>query len=603
MSLLLLRNGPRSLAPRIGGRLFGSVSTRSDESLAGHNHSSNNQRERELIFNVLSTQPSPREARKFLNSVRGSETLKHQREFEEYQAKLASIKEEASAKPVYGELLRKKSSSIDSKLNQEQIVSDIVVPRRLTSIVFVDDLADGLAYKRVGKLLAQIQRLGVVPIVLLSTKDDSPGYREAIKQVHGLADAIESEGGKARPINEGIFYSNPFTQSELSVDPELLGSAISQNQIPIIAPIVANVSLKLSQLNIESSAALLIKTLSNCCSSTNLPMPGTKGEFSLLLARLIYLTKHQGITNDKGFQRFVNLEQDFDHVLSNGCQQGGMLGLMRNCLEILPPTAAGIVASVYSDPSLVMKGLISERPVSTNAVSNVVEKRDNRALADQIKINARPDYKPLANYPFVNLPTKPQIIVDDAKATKGDSLRVVPNQFTLLRHGFKIQQHTALETCDLPRLQALLESSFKRKLDNENYFDRLKSLKHGFKIIVAGDYEGAVIVTYESSGDKGFAYLDKFAVLPDVQGTGMADILWTQLVTTAGNCLWRSRNDNGVNKWYFDRSHGHFRSPVSEDPKSTRWVFFWYQDRSSSLSMSDIQNGIDVANSIPASFI
>jgi amino-acid N-acetyltransferase len=83
-------------------------------------------------------------------------------------------------------------------------------------------------------------------------------------------------------------------------------------------------------------------------------------------------------------------------------------------------------------------------------------------------------------------------------------------------------------------------------------------------------------------------YLDKFAVLPSHQGDGTVDFLWVALhdesyglghpfsanpnggkggIGESCDLVWRSRSDNPVNKWYFDRSTGHIRMG--------QWVLFW----------------------------
>ena len=92
-------------------------------------------------------------------------------------------------------------------------------------------------------------------------------------------------------------------------------------------------------------------------------------------------------------------------------------------------------------------------------------------------------------------------------------------------------------------MRSLIEGSFGRKLDINKYVERLKkSLR---EIILVGDYQGAAIVTVEDD----VSYLDKFSVAPNNQGTGVADILWKQLQIRFPNLLWRSRDDNFVNKW------------------------------------------------------
>ncbi|KAJ2724444.1 Amino-acid acetyltransferase, mitochondrial [Coemansia sp. Benny D115] len=573
-----------------------------------------NQRERELILSVLSTVPSPREARKFLNSVSGSETMRTQRQFEEQQAQLAATQPQTATAPIQSTRAVIPEETPCASRQQAEPVA-----RRLTAAVFIDGSAQSpLACQRMGKLLAQIQRLGVAPVVLLSgALSDGSGYRQVIRDVHKLADAIESEGGRARPVNEGVFYTNPYSRAEVSVDAELIGSAIAQGRIPIVSPLVANHSLQVQVLGADVAAPALARALAQSTSQQH-AMPGSKGQFSLLLARLIMLSAADGLSASNGtFHRFVNLQEDFDSVLYD-CRQADTLKLMRDCLGILPPTAAGIVASVNSDPSLVMKGLISERPVSTqhqSAMRRLRFEEDAQKRRSELSKQGVPDYKPLSNYPFGRIGDAIASSANKQSAPGSDENTEVPTQFTLLRHGFRIQRHRSLDSCNLPRLRSLLESSFKRTLNGGQYFDRLRerAKNGGIEIIVAGDYEGAVIVTHEPIPGLGghLPYLDKFAVLPSVQGTGMADILWAQLKRACPSCMWRSRNDNGVNKWYFDRSSGHFRSkPLAPGEKGTRWVFFWYQSTADAgrtdqhtLSAQAIHAGIDVANAIAPSFV
>jgi len=102
-------------------------------------------------------------------------------------------------------------------------------------------------------------------------------------------------------------------------------------------------------------------------------------------------------------------------------------------------------------------------------------------------------------------------------------------------------------------------------------------------LIIAGEYEGGAILTWEfppgvqddgsdASLSRMVPYLDKFAVLKRSQGAGgVADIVFNAMVRSCfpkGVC-WRSRQDNPVNKWYFERARGTWK--LSE----TNWTMFW----------------------------
>ncbi|EAW14013.1 acetyl-CoA:L-glutamate N-acetyltransferase [Aspergillus clavatus NRRL 1] len=134
---------------------------------------------------------------------------------------------------------------------------------------------------------------------------------------------------------------------------------------------------------------------------------------------------------------------------------------------------------------------------------------------------------------------------------------------------------------DLPRLVHLIEDSFNRKLDVQDYLNRVNDRLAG--LIIAGEYEGGAILTWElppGVQDDGSAensarmvpYLDKFAVLKRSQGAGgVADIVFNAMVRTCfpnGVC-WRSRKNNPVNKWYFERSLGTWKL------SDTNWTMFW----------------------------
>jgi amino-acid N-acetyltransferase len=128
---------------------------------------------------------------------------------------------------------------------------------------------------------------------------------------------------------------------------------------------------------------------------------------------------------------------------------------------------------------------------------------------------------------------------------------------------------------NLPRLVALIENSFRRELDVDHYLNRIAGRTAG--LIVAGDYEGGAILTWEQAPGSNdpthlVPYLDKFAVLQTSQGSaGVADIVFQAMARTCfphGVC-WRSRNDNPVNKWYFERASGTWTIPNSN------WTMFW----------------------------
>ncbi|KAL7750076.1 Amino-acid acetyltransferase, mitochondrial [Sorochytrium milnesiophthora] len=164
---------------------------------------------------------------------------------------------------------------------------------------------------------------------------------------------------------------------------------------------------------------------------------------------------------------------------------------------------------------------------------------------------------------------------------------------TVLRRGLAVAEFSDMQDSrlDMDRLLALLEQSFGRRLDRDAFLARL--FRVGHRIILAGDYTGAAIVTNEcrTSPPQPLYYLDKFAVHPAHQAVGIADILWRQLQTRYPSLSWRSRSDNLVNRWYFDRATGSMRCG--------RWTLLWYGDD----GLSRLDEHIDVVRAIPPSFL
>lgn len=143
---------------------------------------------------------------------------------------------------------------------------------------------------------------------------------------------------------------------------------------------------------------------------------------------------------------------------------------------------------------------------------------------------------------------------------------------------------------NFPKLEALINDSFRRKLHAKDYLDRIRGRVAG--IIIAGDYEGGAICTWETPAsllhtdippeasatpDSPYwvPYLDKFAVLTSSQGSGgVSDIVWAALTRTCfpHGVVWRSRTSNPVNKWYQERSTGTWNLPGGQ------WTMFWTTD-------------------------
>lgn len=163
------------------------------------------------------------------------------------------------------------------------------------------------------------------------------------------------------------------------------------------------------------------------------------------------------------------------------------------------------------------------------------------------------------------------------------------------------------------KLVDLIDDSFGKKLDTEKYFDRINDSLA--TVVIVGDYDGAAIITWEtcSKTNEKIAYLDKFAIASVNQGLpGLADIIFKIILQSHPNeLIWRSRKNNPVNKWYFERCCGTLSNPGSQ------WKIFYTGDifnkKIDKLKKQGIPGGVnihgkmhqysDITENIPPSFL
>ncbi|KAL2159963.1 hypothetical protein VTH06DRAFT_2096 [Thermothelomyces fergusii] len=308
-----------------------------------------------------------------------------------------------------------------------------------------------------------------------------------------------------------------------------------------------------------------------------------------------------------GARVFVNLEEEFDKLRaalapenqpSQPTDRAGLpanhkathvanLELVKNTLAILPSTASALITSPAEAAN--RRGASTQvAEVSVGQLAGEVKTRRWQNPLIHNLITDRPIYsaslpigrvRPVGQSAEITLSRMPTTTL----IKKGLPVTIFPDPrsgpWTPPKPGAPRLRLT--DTCvSLPRLVHLINDSFGRKLDVEHYLRRVQDSLAG--IIIAGEYEGGAVLTWERpfGMDEETAYrtgrlvpyLDKFAVLKKSQGAGgVADIVFNAMVHDCfphGVC-WRSRKDNPVNKWYFERSRGVRKLPESN------WAMFW----------------------------
>lgn len=247
------------------------------------------------------------------------------------------------------------------------------------------------------------------------------------------------------------------------------------------------------------------------------------------------------------------------------------LDLIHNALTLLPPTSSALLTT----PSEAASAAVSASTPQTTGVRTRPKRNPliHNLLTDKSVISS--------SLPPARLSTSSSSVPMEPHSTfikRGMPVTIIPDPFSgpWTPPG---PEGTTLDLAtdpriDFPRLQHLIEDSFSRPLDAPHYLSRTQKRIAG--LIIAGNYLGGAILTWEippwNTSRPPVPYLDKFAVLKSAQGSGgVADILFNAMVR---NCfphgvVWRSRVDNPVNRWYFERAGGTWRIPGG------KWCMFW----------------------------
>lgn len=257
------------------------------------------------------------------------------------------------------------------------------------------------------------------------------------------------------------------------------------------------------------------------------------------------------------------------------------LELLRDTLALLPPSSSAFlttpeaVANSQSRPPLANEGpMVQTRRQRNPLIHNLLT--DKPVFSSSLPSHRSPNPAAATSVPAA--PSSPATFFK-----RGMPVSIVPDPLEQAWTPPSPSQPSidlSDPRIDLPRLIYLIEDSFNRKLDVAHYLSRIRDRIAG--VIIAGEYEGGAILTWETppglpTDDPSHMvpYLDKFAVLKRSQGAGgVADIVFKTMVRDCfpnGVC-WRSRMDNPVNKWYFERARGTWKMP------GTNWTMFWTTD-------------------------
>ncbi|KAL1879351.1 hypothetical protein VTK73DRAFT_7082 [Phialemonium thermophilum] len=473
-----------------------------------------------------------------------------------------------------------------------------------------EDILDGVA-----KTLTQLRTLGLLSIIVVDSdlEDRAALNRQinrAVKAIgnHGMPGAKFIDSALSISDSPAVASVSPPAFSRLIVDSQSALLPSLRSGYLVIVPTLALTSRQ-KEIRVDSNDVVL--TLARFLSGLQISRTFTNDDLgdgarvqfarSAVVDRIIVIDPEGGIptkSRPNGAHVFINMEDEYetakseleDPALPGTARETHLenLKLAKDCLSILPSAASAIITSPAEAANLVHGNDSGGTEAGVAGfVGSVGTRRKQNPLIHNL-LTDRPVYSsslPLGRIKPKSPGTetmKPKLSTTTL-AKRGLPVTIFPDP---LRGPWLPPEPGAprlrlTDTCvDLPRLVHLIEDSFNRKLDVQHYLDRVNDSLAG--IIIAGEYEGGAILTWERPfeldedaayhGGRMVPYLDKFAVLKRSQGAGgVADIVFNAMVRDCfpdGVC-WRSRKDNPVNRWYFERSRGTWKL------RDSNWAMFW----------------------------
>ncbi|KAG8531673.1 uncharacterized protein KY384_003305 [Bacidia gigantensis] len=486
------------------------------------------------------------------------------------------------------------------------------------------ELISSDALSGIGRTLSQLAKLGMSSILVVdasnSRASDAASHARAThNQAVRIVDAIQESNDLRAQIIDQAFDVLPCavdaSKSSLGSNltdvrakvrlssPSLLCSAFFKGILPVVTPVGLVHSAGLQRVSVAADDAMLaivteivnsprrqVPTSSKLSEAENL----STSRIEISLDRIIVLDPLGGIpSTDRyhGSHVYINLEQEFELIEAEldhhtMVYQGSAavdvhsanLALLRKSLRLLPESSSGLITS----PQEVLR---SQALPSQQSVSPEVQTRRKRNPLIHNFLTDKPAVS--SSLPHGRSSRPSQASSSSTFVKRGVPVTMIPNVKTAA-WALPLPGSDGLSLfdprIDLGSLVKLIEASFRRKLNLDHFNTRIGHRLAG--VVVVGQYEGCALFTWESP--PGFPnmtvpYLDKFAVLPEHQGTStcISDVLFQAMVRDCfpkGVC-WRSRTSNPVNKWYFERAHGTFKIP------GTTWTSFWTTENPTEIEL------------------
>ncbi|ODQ82878.1 hypothetical protein BABINDRAFT_30462 [Babjeviella inositovora NRRL Y-12698] len=558
--------------------------------LAKHENRTNEKRN--LIRSILKSTATKREARNYLNkySFRNEHTENGARE-RFVELLLLTYKQLVAEKAIKVDSLVERGTSslyVKNTDNVQPLRVVIIKIRDLTKIPTAD-------LNAVSQTVARMVRLGISPVLIIDSanhvkKSHTFGNieRAVFEKSNRLSNSIEKNDPEMNVMILRSLFERRGTALELTF-PELILNPLVQGAIPVVLPIVydeaSNTDTIASPDEILQSLASSLYALNEDLKSVQISGTDKNNRDVLTVEKIIMIDPLGGIPSverSNSSHVYINLAQELDEIMSElhigfipPQVRDHHLANLKTMAAVLHGFPGSKVAGIITAPDVFNAGKIAERvnPV----IYNILTERP--IISPSLPINGKvPKLKTSVLRRGIPL----------AIFEADDSPELVK--------GLDLVKLDKLGAISLKKLKVLIDDSFQRELDMDHYLKRTN--KNVAALIIAGDYEGAAIITYETSSKlldrhgepQKVAYLDKFAVSSSSQGsTGVADVIFKAMARLfPEELIWRSRSSNPVNKWYFERSCGTF----SNEAIDLHWKIFWVGSRTREMDHLDAYEDI-----------
>lgn len=511
---------------------------------------------RNLILSILKSTTTKREARNYLN--------KYQNQFDfsditfNNKPELNSLSTRDSQRELFINRFLNKQNPFINIYDHEEKVQKIPLRLALFRIKFQSILQNN--WKGMAETFKRLLNLGISPIITLDydhLPTDTFKYNEAY-MLHQTNKVMNILG---RPVEENglktIAMRSLFTRKNGDDDKLYINSLeqvlipLYQGIIPIIQPIVYNASGCLQEF--VSSNDLLY----NLCSS----FLETNGVLSI--EKIIMIDPMGGIPSIERNQTshvFINLSQEYSDIVSEL-----YIGFIRPQIRDMHLTNFRTMNNILT--------LVSAK-TGNDDTTGIITTPDimavNNDQLNPIIYNVLTDRSIISSSLPPSHKRTPQLSTSILK--KGVEVTILEADSYIDDFTFENLVRDGLINKD--KMINLINDSFGKELEVEKFFDRINNTLA--TVVIVGDYDGAAIITWESSPSTSekVAYLDKFAISKANQGLpGLADIIFKIILQSHPNeLIWRSRKNNPVNKWYFERCSGTLSNPDSQ------WKVFYTGD-------------------------